>query len=160
MHAFMELCDFEKACAGPEEEIDRLVKLGKITKEEGESLSVASIRAFFASPLYQRIAAARRVYKEHSFMVQLPAHLFDPSLPERFAKEPVVVQGIVDLIYENEQGLVIVDYKTDRVQSMETLREKYHRQLEIYKLAVEQTLSLPVRQCILYSLFLDQEIDV
>lgn len=160
MHAFMELCDFEKACAGPKEEIDRLVALGKITKEEGESLSVASIRAFFASPLYQRIAAARRVYKEHSFMVQLPAHLFDPSLPERFAKEPVVVQGIVDLIYENEQGLVIVDYKTDRVQSMETLREKYHRQLEIYKLAVEQTLSLPVRQCILYSLFLDQEIDV
>ena len=59
-----------------------------------------------------------------------------------------------------DDGVEIVDYKTDHVRDGEILREKYRRQLLLYRAALEKKLSLPVKKCTIYSLHLSKEIDV
>ena len=70
----------------------------------------------------------------------------------------VMIKGIVDLMYEEEDGIVIVDYKSDRGASADELRERYRKQLEIYKAALELTTGKRVKGLLLYSIELAQEI--
>ena len=72
------------------------------------------------------------------------------------------MQGIIDAYFEEEQGWVIVDYKTDRVPSgdIRELIPKYGRQLELYGKALEQISGKPVKEMVLYSLTLGREIPV
>ena len=72
--------------------------------------------------------------------------------------ETILVQGIIDAYFEEEDGLVVLDYKTDRVRAGEELREKYHAQLEYYAEALEKLLLKPVKEKIIYSFALRQEI--
>ena len=69
-----------------------------------------------------------------------------------------MIKGIIDLVYETDEGLVIVDYKSDRGMTADELRERYTKQLRIYKAAVELTTEKPVVGLSLYSIELEQEI--
>ena len=69
-----------------------------------------------------------------------------------------MVQGIADSVFEEDGQLVIVDYKTDRVQTDDELVQRYREQLRIYKQALEQTLSCPVGECWLYSFALGRAV--
>lgn len=71
-----------------------------------------------------------------------------------------MLQGAVDCLFEENGELFIVDFKTDRVKNMDQLREKYAAQLELYALAVTQTMQRPVGGKILYSLHLGEQIAV
>ena len=59
--------------------------------------------------------------------------------PEDRSGEKILVQGIIDVCFEEEDGMVVLDYKTDRVRSGEELKEKYHAQLDHYAEALEKT---------------------
>ena len=61
------------------------------------------------------------------------------------------MQGIIDAWFEEDDGIVIVDYKTDRVRTMQALAERYHIQLEAYAKAVERLTGKPVKECGIYS---------
>lgn len=50
----------------------------------------------------------------------------------------MLVQGIIDVYFQEEDGLVVLDYKTDRVNRAEELTERYHAQLDYYGRALEQ----------------------
>ena len=63
------------------------------------------------------------------------------------------------MIFESD-GIVIVDYKTDYENDPSVLAQRYYDQLRIYKDAMEQAFSLPVKQCLLYSLHLEKEIEI
>lgn len=63
----------------------------------------------------------------------------------------ILVQGIIDVCFEEDGELVVLDYKTDRVRKAEELREKYHAQLDYYAEALEQLLQKPVKEKIIYS---------
>ena len=60
--------------------------------------------------------------------------------------------------FEENGELVVLDYKTDRVRKAEELREKYHAQLDYYAEALEQLLKKPVKEKIIYSFTLQEEI--
>ena len=62
-----------------------------------------------------------------------------------------MLQGIADCVFEEHDGYVLVDYKTDRVKSIETLKERYSAQLEMYKAALNLLLEKPVKECVIYS---------
>lgn len=66
----------------------------------------------------------------------------------------------MDCAFEEAGGIVIVDYKTDRVKNLEELKSRYHTQLELYRCAMEQCTGLPVRECVLYSFHLNGFIGV
>ena len=78
--------------------------------------------------------------------------------PEGTSGEVILIQGIIDVYFEEDGELVVLDYKTDRVQSSKDLKEKYHAQLEYYAEALELLLGKRVKEKIIYSFTLKQEI--
>ena len=83
-----------------------------------------------------------------------------PSLPP--SAEPVLIQGIIDAWFEEEDGAVLVDYKTDRIKKGEetVLLERYRLQMIYYARALSQITGIHVKEAILYSLSLQEEIPV
>lgn len=164
LHTFMQFADYARAAADPQGEIRRLTERGFLTDVQADCLPLSKIRGFFSSPLYARIAASPRCLREERFTIGLPAGRYDPEvaagLPPDGAQEPVVVQGIADCVFEEAGGLVIVDYKTDRVSSAQELVQRYAGQLAIYAYALTQTLELPVRECLLYAFALEETVPV
>ena len=71
-----------------------------------------------------------------------------------------MLNGIIDMVLEFEDYLVLVDYKTDRVSDINELAEKYKRQIELYKLTLEKTEIKPVKEALIYSFSKKSEIRV
>lgn len=95
--------------------LDRMTEEGTLLKEFREAVNPGKIAQFLESSLAARMAqaAARgRLYKEQPFVLGLPAKTLDDSFPE---EETVLIQGIIDVYLEEEDGLVVADYKTDSV---------------------------------------------
>ena len=70
------------------------------------------------------------------------------------------MQGIADCVFAEEDGLVLVDYKTDKIKTPEELADRYRSQLLFYKQALEQLLEQPVKEMILYSFALGEVVEV
>ena len=70
----------------------------------------------------------------------------------------ILVQGIMDAYFEENQELTLVDYKTDHVQNEEELVKRYQKQMELYKMALERGTSKSVKQVILYSFSLQKTV--
>ena len=153
-HRFLEDCPFFPAPADIPAEIARQVSLSRLTQAEADAVDREAIAAFFASPLFRRVSAAQKVYKEQQFTIAKSVCDFDPSIPAEFADEKTVVRGRIDLVFIEDGKAVIVDYKTDRVDSLAVLAERYRAQVGVYAQAVEKTLGYPVGQKLLYSLTL------
>ena len=77
-----------------------------------------------------------------------------------FDDEEVLVQGIADCVFREGDGLILLDYKTDRVGDAQELVDRYRSQLQFYRHALEQIFALPVTQAVLYSFHLDTAIEV
>lgn len=114
---------------------------------------------FLSSPLGRRMSAAQAkglLYKEQQFVIGIPAREMEVCSSD----ELVLIQGIIDAYMEEEDGLVLIDYKTDHVvRGRESLlTERYGIQLEYYKRALEQMTGKKVTEKIIYSLTLQEEI--
>lgn len=158
IHTFFQYCDFDKAIADVTAEIEHLVGLGFLTKAQAECVVPAKVMAFFESELYRRIRSAKKYERERKFTVT-SAHLKanNPEL-ENLKDSDNMIKGIVDIMFEENDGLVVVDYKTDRGISADGLRERYEKQLQIYKSAVELITGKKVKELIIYSIELEKTI--
>ena len=76
------------------------------------------------------------------------------------AEEPVLVQGIADCLFREGDHLVLVDYKTDRVDTADQLRDRYRSQMDFYQKALESIFGLPVTQRLLYSFVMAEVVEV
>ena len=100
---------------------------------------------------------ARQTVPGAAFVLGVPsAEIY----PEDQSGETVLVQGIIDVYFEEPDGLVVLDYKTDQVRTADELKEKYHAQLDYYAQALEQLTEKPVKEKIIYSFTLRKEIAV
>ena len=95
--------------------------------------------------------------KEQPFVLGVDAH---EIYPDEATEETILVQGIIDVYFEEDGELVVLDYKTDKVKTARELQEKYHAQLDYYAQALEQLLGKKVKEKIIYSFTLEQEIQV
>lgn len=150
-HLFMELCDFEKAAADPEGELQTLVKARKMTAKQASDVDTLTVKAFFESELFSLCKTSANVMREKEFKVKLSDMKLDRTPLEQYNDKDVIVQGIADLIIETDDGLVVVDYKTDNVNEPAELVSRYSVQLLLYKKAFELVLSKPVKDCFVYS---------
>lgn len=74
--------------------------------------------------------------------------------------EKVILQGIIDAFIMEEEGIILVDYKTDRVKDGEELRNRYQKQIDLYSEALEQILGKKVKRRVLYSFSLGEEVEL
>lgn len=159
-HKFMQFCDFEKARENVSEEILRLKSKGYLSEAESEAVETEKIEKFFAGNLAKRIFASDSLMREYKFVTEVSAGEYNPELPQNLKDEKIVIQGIADCVFvENGKG-ILVDYKTDRISSPKKLIELYRNQLKVYKQAIEKSLEIPVKEVLLYSFYLDREIEV
>ncbi|MEG2441720.1 MAG: helicase-exonuclease AddAB subunit AddA [Acetivibrio sp.] len=143
-----------------EKEITDLVKTGRISKEEENLLLKDKIWRFFETPIGKRMAAADRrnqLFKEQPFVLGVPARKVNPEIP---SEELVIVQGIIDAFFEEDGELVLLDYKTDHVTDKQELVDRYRSQLCYYQEALEQIIGKKVKERIVYSFALGEEIEL
>ncbi|HIS50600.1 MAG TPA: helicase-exonuclease AddAB subunit AddA [Candidatus Gallacutalibacter pullistercoris] len=155
LHTYMQFARYKEACIDPEKERERLVKEGFLTAEQGDAVELARVSRFFGGTLGRRILSSKNVMRETRFMAELPAREVKPGLTGEMGEEPVVLQGVVDCVFEENGALVLVDYKTDRIREPEELWRRYEVQLKLYARAVADMTGLPVKECLLYSFYLN-----
>ena len=134
--------------------IQKLIYLNIITEKQSEYIDKKKILKFTKTELFKEIQDAKEIYKEQPF------HM---SVIDEKTKEKVLIQGIIDLYYINQNNeIVLVDYKTDYVEKgkEEELINKYKEQLKIYKQAIEKALNKKVKKIYLYSVYLNEAIKV
>lgn len=159
-HRFAEVCDFAAAKVDLEQEIERLKTRGFLSEEACEMLDREALQAFFQSSLFERMQNADALYREQKFTVFFPAGEVQSDLPKDFSSERVLVQGVIDCIFLENGKLVLVDYKTDRTKDEDALKERYKKQLAVYKRAAEEMFGLPVEAAILYAFSMKKEVRV
>lgn len=161
LHQFMQYADYAAAADDLPTEVRRLVRGGFLTAEQGASLPLPRLAAFFDGALYDRIQNATQVWREYAFTMERPAADCVPDLTvEQAAGEQVLLQGIADCVFEENGQLVIVDYKTDHVKTPEELAERYRAQLALYAEALSVVLERPVAERLLYSFALQRTVSV
>lgn len=159
IHKVMEFFDFART-DDIEGEIDRLYEWQYITEREKDAVNRKILKSFFESDIFARIKKSALVKREMRFLTEMPAVQIDSSLPERFSDEKVIVQGAVDLCFEEDGKIIVLDFKTDRVDSPEDLITAYGEQLRIYSAACEKIFGKRVAQKLIYSFSLSAEIEV
>ena len=143
-----------------EQELENMLEKGFLSREQAAALDKESICAFFQSTLAKRMAAADSLVREYEIAYLEDAGFFDPELPALLQKEQVFVDGMIDAAFIEKEYAYIVDYKTDRVKSAEELMRRYGKQMLLYRRAIEKVWGIPVKQCHVYSFWLNRDIVV
>ncbi len=159
-HIFLQYCNFVNARDNIDDEIERLCAAGRLTSLQAQSIDRTKLAKLIEINLFDRIINAESVYKEEQFFAQISPSVISDEYTHVNQKASIIVQGAVDLAFVENGELVIVDYKTDRVKDIEKLAKLYEKQLLIYKAAMQQTTQLPVKQCIICSLELNDCITI
>lgn len=128
-----------------------------ITELEAKNINCNAILNFINSDIWKEMKKAKEIYRERPFYITLPAK----EIYNEDVEDTVLVQGIIDLYYINEKDeIILVDYKTDFVQTEEELIYKYKIQLELYKKALEDALGKMVNRVYIYSTCLKKQIEI
>ena len=133
-----------------------------LSPEEYGLLNQEKLKKFLGSPLGQLFAKAYKentLYREQHFMQEVEYEKLFPEDGEDNV-EKVILQGIIDAFIMEEEGIILVDYKTDRVKDGEELRNRYQKQIDLYSKALEQILGKKVKRRVLYSFSLGEEVDL
>ncbi len=126
-----------------------LVSSGRLTQDEFNSLNINGISEFFKRPLAARMQSSDKVYREKSFACFIEANVLSEGL---LSRENVLVQGIIDCCFTENNEWVIVDYKTDSVNKSDAEQVKkqaytHKKQLELYKYVLEKLTGMTVSEC-------------
>ena len=135
--------------------IEKLVFKKKISRMEAENIDINKILNFTKSSLWQEVKKAKLVEREKPFYTTISVrNIYNSDIDQE-----ILVQGIIDLYYINENNeLILVDYKTDYVTAENELIDKYSKQLELYKKALEEALNKKVSKIYIYSTYLNKEV--
>ena len=164
-HRVMEILDFDRVMAA-EAGRDRKnalhdflleqVEDKRLNREYLEAVREEKILRLLSSELGQRMYRAHRkggLYREQPFVMGIGADRLGQEFP---GTETVLIQGIIDVFFVEEDGLVLLDYKTDSVRSMEELWNRYETQLDYYQEALQKLTGQPVKERVLYSFSLER----
>ena len=133
---------------------------GKISEEDLGLVSVSRLLHFLQSPLAERMARDGRcgqLFREQPFVMGVPADQAGQGLPH---DEMVMIQGIIDAFMIEDGKIVLVDYKTDRVNEAGELIARYKTQLDLYAEALQKAFGIPAAQKLIYSTALGCEISL
>ena len=155
-HAIMQYIRYE-ACTDMQSlkaELNRLVDKHLISTEQRDLINPAKVLNFILSPLGRRALASVNIHREFKFSIMMPCDSRNSG--------DVLLQGVVDLIIADEDGLSVIDFKSDKVceDSLAEHIEEHRLQVETYCQAVERIFNQPVKEKYLYFFSLDREVQL
>ena len=161
-HKLLELLDFTKEydAESLQRAIQEKEQSGLLTKEMTGCIRREDILSFLSSSAGQRMKEAsgkEKCFAEQPFVLGMKAKEIYPDVN---SDEWMLVQGIIDVYFEEEDGLVVLDYKTDKVFHAQELIDRYRAQLDYYAQALERLTGKKVKEKIIYSFALQREIEL
>ena len=148
--------DAERLKKRLEEFLQRETVSLRLTEEYAKAVSLPKILNFLEQELAYRMWRAQEqglLYREQPFVLGIDAKRLDPDLPEG---EKVLIQGIIDVFFIEDSEIVLLDYKTDVIDSLEALWNRYNVQIQYYEEALTKLMQMPVKERILYSFYLEK----
>lgn len=139
--------------------IEHLVMQKILTENQAQSISVDALEKFLHSPLAEQMRQAKVLQKEVPFYLSISAK----EVYQQETEEQILVQGMMDAYFiTQENEVILLDYKTDFVKpgQEEMLTQKYYDQMILYQRALEESLQRKVDHMYLYSLYLNQAIEI
>ena len=139
-----------------EEFLQRETASLRLTEEYARAVSLPKIRHFLEQELAYRMWRAFEqglLYREQPFVLGIDAKRLDPELPDG---EKVLIQGIIDVFFIEDGEIVLLDYKTDVIDSLQALWNRYSVQIQYYEEALTKLMQLHVKERILYSFYLEK----
>lgn len=130
------------------QEIERMINEGLITRQQGEAVDRDRIAAFFASPMGRKLRGSKTVLREFKFSILDAGVHYGDGLED----EKVLLQGVVDCAIVEDDGITVIDFKTDFVTEA-LLEEKvrhYRPQVMTYADALSRIFQKPVKAALLY----------
>lgn len=166
MHLVMQHLDLQ--AVGTKElinrQIEKMVEDEFLTAEQAQAVGWKMFLDFFQSPLGQRLVQAPggKVKREVAFTLGIPAREIYPELAPYEEDEKVIIQGIIDCLLLEEDGITIIDYKTDNIgeKDLPYIVGGYRYQLDLYAKAVQEIYAMPVKEKYLYFFQLGRAVPV
>jgi ATP-dependent helicase/nuclease subunit A len=161
LHGFMQYANLLtlKSISDIDCEIERLVQNQFLLPEQGEAINKYKVIIFLQSQINKRICKAQKIYKEFKFNIELPVNeIYKEHLS--FEQEKIIIQGMADMVFCEDDRYFVLDYKTDYVQTEQELIEKYKNQLDIYARAVGEIMGSEVQGKYIYSFCLEKNISL
>ena len=151
-HRFLELWNFDEKNA--DNELIRQLSSGELTEEQAKLLNKNTLNKIVSLPVFDEMKGYK-TYIEQTFEAFFNAD----EIGYEGTKTEVLVQGVIDLLAIKNDEAIIIDYKASK-RNAETLLKKYGTQLSLYKKAVEKSLRIKVRKCMLLNVFTGELIEV
>ncbi len=154
IHRILECYDFTQPPESLPEQLETLKGNGRLDPARLSQTYLLPLRKLLRSDLGQRLHHAARqhaLYREKPFVMAKPAN---EVLTGCSSKEMLLIQGIIDVFFEEPDGLVLLDYKTDRVAIPQELIARYKVQLDLYQEALERAWGKKVKEKLIYSFHL------
>lgn len=139
-------------------QIARIIASGRMSQEDIDKVFAGKMLSFLNSEIAKRMGEADRnglLFKEQPFVMGVPASEVDEAFPQ---EETVLIQGVIDMFFVESDEVVVLDYKTDRVETASELADRYRKQLDYYAMAIQKLTGKPVKQRIIYSFRLNESI--
>ncbi len=160
MHAVMQYLRYE-CCVGEmsiREEVDRLVQENYITYQQGQIVDCARIAAFFSTQIGKKLRTHPDVVREFKFSVLDDGENFSDEL----RGEKILLQGVVDCAMIDDEGITVIDFKTDYVTdaTLADKLEQYRPQVKAYADAMQRIYQKPIKEALLYFFRVDQFVTV
>ena len=143
MHYVLQKADFSSSV-----DIKDQVKLMNLTEEEYNAVDFDNLKSFLESDIAMRMKASSALHREEPFTFRKKLSDLAKNDNEDIY---VLIQGIIDCYFFEDDGIVLLDYKTDRNVTEEMLIERYSVQLEIYAEALSKRYNIPVKEMLIYS---------
>lgn len=159
-HLFMQYCDMSLAEKDVSSERDRLYENGLLGNKESTAIEIPLIEKFFRSELYSRMKSAENLERERKFLLRISDIDVPDELKNVYKNTDGMIQGVIDCLFEEDDGIVVVDYKTDSSKDEAALRAEYAPQLILYKAALEAVYGKRVKEAVIYSFRLGREIRI
>lgn len=159
-HLFMQYCDMSLAEKNVSSERDRLYENGLLGNKESTAIEIPLIEKFFRSELYSRMKSAEKIERERKFLLRIADIDVPDELKNVYRNTEGMIQGVIDCLFEEDDGIVLVDYKTDSSKDEAALRAEYAPQLILYKAALEAVYGKKVKEAVIYSFRLGREIRI
>ncbi|MDE7361209.1 MAG: UvrD-helicase domain-containing protein [Oscillospiraceae bacterium] len=150
---FESLSDFSDETVA--EAVRALAESGKITEREAGIVEPAHIAGFFRGSLGQRMLKSSEIRREQPFYAEICGRDVGEDYDGRIS-----VQGQIDLYFVEEDGIVVVDYKSDTVTNLEEERENYAKQVKIYSKILPEFTGKPIKEMYLYAFLADKAIEI
>ena len=156
----MEFFDYTAESFDVDAQIDRMVAEHYLTPDEAKALERDKLKKFFKNDIALRIKNSPLLLREKKVTFGVRAGDIYPKLSGDAAEETIVVQGYVDCAFEENGGLVIVDYKTDRRIDDDTLITRYKNQLKMYEIALHECTGRKINGTVIYSFDLGKTVEL